>query len=112
MSTEQTQPENNEQPQQQEAINGDAANAVDQVLSKIDFDKISKDDVFSDIMQNSRIFAFRLMVGAAVLEQLILRERAKADGAELQPNEVVNPPAGEESQDQPDLTVVRDEEAK
>ena len=111
MSTEQTKPENNEQPQQQ-AIDGDAANAVDQVLSKIDFDKISKDDVFSDLMQNSRIFAFRLMVGAAVLEQLILRERAKAAGAELQPNEVVNPPAEETSQNQPELTVVRDEEPK
>ena len=55
-------------------------------------------------MQNSRIFAFRLMVGAAVLEQLILRERAKDDGAESQPN------AEEPSQEQPDLTVVRDEE--
>ena len=103
MSTEQTQPENNEQPQQQ-AIDGDAVNAVDQVLSKIDFDKVSRDDVFSDIMQNSRIFAFRLMVGAAVLEQLILRERAKDDGAESQPN------AEEPSQEQPDLTVVRDDE--
>ena len=111
MSKEQTQPEKNEQPQQ-ETVNGDSPNAVDQVLSKIDFDKVSKDDVFSDIMHNSRIFAFRLMVGAAVLEQLILRERAKAAGEELQPNEVVNPPEETASQEQPDLKVVQDDEAK
>ncbi len=103
--------ETNEQTNpQQEAVNGDAPNAVDQVLSKIDFDKVSKDDVFSDIMHNSRIFAFRLMVGAAVLEQLILRERAKAAGEELQPNEVVNPPEEKPSEEQPDLKVVQDDE--
>lgn len=94
--------------QQKQHVDADAANAVDQILSKIDFDKVSKDDVFSDIMQNSRIFAFRLMVGAAVLEQLILRERAKAEGQELQPNEVVNPPETEAS---PDLKIVPEEES-
>lgn len=54
------------------------ANSIDAVLSKIDFEKISKDDVFHDLMHNSKLFSFRLMVASALLEQLHIRDLAKS----------------------------------
>lgn len=54
------------------------ANSIDAVLSKIDFDKITKDDVFHDLMHNSKLFSFRLMVASALLEQLHIRDLAKS----------------------------------
>ena len=49
-------------------------NSVEAVLAGIDFEKISKDDVFHDLMHNTKLFSFRLMVASALLEQLHLRE--------------------------------------
>jgi hypothetical protein len=115
MSEEQNTPETGEQSQQQASANADAAQVINQILSNIDFDKVTKDDVVSDIMQNSRLFAIRLMVGAAVLEQIIVREKAKDDGEDAQPSdspEESSVAADEPIQDQPDLAVVPDEEAK
>jgi hypothetical protein len=110
MSEEQNTPETSEQSQQQASANADAAQVINQILSNIDFDKVTKDDVVSDIMQNSRLFAIRLMVGAAVLEQIIVREKAKADGEDAQPSD--SPEESSVAADEPDLSVVRDEEAK
>jgi hypothetical protein len=55
------------------------ANSIDAVLAKIDFDKITKDDVFHDLMHNSKLFSFRLMVASALLEQLHIRDLAKGE---------------------------------
>jgi len=63
------------------------ANSIDAVLSKIDFDKITKDDVFHDLMHNSKLFSFRLMVASALLEQLHIRDLAKS--GEATPDNVV-----------------------
>ena len=49
-------------------------NSVEAVLAGIDFDKITKDDVFHDLMHNTKLFSFRLMVASALLEQLHLRD--------------------------------------
>ncbi len=49
-------------------------NSVESVLAGIDFEKISKDDVFHDLMHNTKLFSFRLMVASALLEQLHLRD--------------------------------------
>lgn len=54
------------------------ANSIDAVLSKIDFDKITKDDVFHDLMHNAKLFSFRLMVASSLLEQLHIRDLAKS----------------------------------
>jgi hypothetical protein len=54
------------------------ANSIDAVLAKVDFDKITKDDVFHDLMHNSKLFSFRLMVASALLEQLHIRDLAKS----------------------------------
>lgn len=56
----------------------EVANSIDAVLAKIDFDKITKDDVFHDLMHNSKLFSFRLMVASALLEQLHIRDIAKS----------------------------------
>ncbi len=63
------------------------ANSIDAVLAKIDFDKITKDDVFHDLMHNSKLFSFRLMVASALLEQLHIRDLAKS--GETTPDNVV-----------------------
>lgn len=52
-------------------------NSVESVLAGIDFEKISKDDVFHDLMHNTKLFSFRLMVASALLEQLHLRDVVK-----------------------------------
>jgi hypothetical protein len=49
-------------------------NSVEAVLAGIDFEKITKDDVFHDLMHNTKLFSFRLMVASALLEQLHLRD--------------------------------------
>jgi len=63
------------------------ANSIDAVLAKVDFDKITKDDVFHDLMHNSKLFSFRLMVASALLEQLHIRDLAKS--GETTPDNVV-----------------------
>jgi len=66
---------NNEAPGTPEE---EVRNSVESVLAGIDFEKISKDDVFHDLMHNTKLFSFRLMVASALLEQLHLREVAKS----------------------------------
>jgi hypothetical protein len=46
---------------------------VAEAISGIDLNKLTKDDVFTDIINQAKLFAFRLMVGAALLEQLIIK---------------------------------------
>ena len=46
-----------------------------EAIKGIDLDKITKDDIFVDIIHQSKLHAFRLMVGAALLEQLIIKGR-------------------------------------
>lgn len=43
-------------------------------IAGIDLSKISRDDVFVDLIHNSKVFAFRLMVAASLLEQLMKRD--------------------------------------
>lgn len=49
-------------------------NSVEQVLAGIDLNKITPNDVFHDLMHNSKLFSFRLMVASALLEQLHLKD--------------------------------------
>ena len=62
-------------------------NSIDAVLAKVDFDKITKDDVFHDLMHNSKLFSFRLMVASALLEQLHIRDLAKS--GETTPDNII-----------------------
>jgi len=60
---------------------------VQQAIAGVDLSTISKDDVFVDIINQSKLFAFRLMVGAALLEQLIIKGQAEAVPADVQNTE-------------------------
>lgn len=63
-------------------------NSVEAVLAGIDFEKISKDDVFHDLMHNTKLFSFRLMVASALLEQLHLRDTVGKQSPEASDNVV------------------------
>jgi hypothetical protein len=54
---------------------------VQEAIKGVDLNTLTKDDVFTDIIHNSKLFAFRLMVGAALLEQLIVKGQAEAAAA-------------------------------
>ena len=54
---------------------------VQAVIRGVDLNTITKDDVFSDIIHQSKLFAFRLMVGAALLEQLIVKGQKEGEEA-------------------------------
>ena len=62
-------------------------NAVASILNNVDLDKVTKDDVFHDLMHNAKLFSFRLMVASALLEQLHLRQVAAS--AEPKPDNIV-----------------------
>lgn len=79
--------ENKEQPEMPGTPEQEVQNAVASVLNNIDWEKVTKDDVFHDLMHNAKLFSFRLMVASALLEQLHLRQVAAS--AEAKPDNVV-----------------------
>jgi hypothetical protein len=78
---------NNEAPEMPGTPEQEVQNSIQSILAGIDFEKISKDDVFPDLMHNAKLFSFRLMVASALLEQLHLR--GVAASAEQKPDNVV-----------------------
>jgi hypothetical protein len=68
--------QNNETPGTPEE---EIKNSVEQVLAGVDMEKITKEDVFHDLMHNSKLFSFRLMVASALLEQLHIRDVVKTE---------------------------------
>jgi hypothetical protein len=48
---------------------------IDKILEGIDLNTISKDDVFCDIINKSKIFSFNLLIAAALLERLIIKDQ-------------------------------------
>jgi hypothetical protein len=65
---------------------GQNVDPVQQIIANTDLTKLTKDDIFVDIINQSKLFAFRLMVGAALLEQLIIRDQP-APASEEKPSE-------------------------
>ena len=64
-------------------------NDIENMIANVDLEKVTKDDVFTDIIQASKLFAFRLMVGAALLERLIVKgkDNESQDSTEEKPAE-------------------------
>lgn len=56
-------------------------------IAGIDLSKISRDDVFADLIHNSKVFAFRLMVAASLLEQVMKRDGVQPEQPSEQPSE-------------------------
>jgi len=48
---------------------------IDKILEGIDLNTISRDDVFCDIINKSKIFSFNLLIAAALLERLIIKDQ-------------------------------------
>lgn len=67
----------------------DAADAVKNALKGVDVSKLSRDDVFSNLIQDAKVYAFRLMVSANLLEQIMVREGVTPNESEqpVQPTE-------------------------
>ena len=70
--------------EQTQAPQNQEFDAIEDVLKGIDIDALSKDDVFTDVIHNAKLFAFRLMVSAGLLERIILKSREKEAGNEPQ----------------------------
>ena len=48
---------------------------LEAAISQIDISKLTKDDIFHDIMHQAKFFAFRLTVAAALMEKLFIRDQ-------------------------------------
>jgi hypothetical protein len=90
--------------QEQPEIKVDPENPVESILSQIDINKVTKEDVFNDIMQHSKAFGFRLIIGAALLEKLALLDKPQQEEDSDQNETDVAPTA--EDTNQPNLEVV------
>ena len=90
--------------QEQPEIQVDPENPVESILSQIDITKVTKEDVFNDIMQHSKAFGFRLIIGAALLEKLALLDKPQQEEGSGQNETDVAPTA--EDTNQPNLEVV------
>lgn len=60
---------------------------IDKILEGIDLNAISKDDVFCDIMNKSKIFSFNLLIAAALLERLIIKDQPAVAETEVSETE-------------------------
>ena len=78
--------ETNEKPEMPGTPEQEVQNSIQSILAGIDFEKITKDDVFHDLMHNAKLFSFRLMVASALLEQLHLRGVVATPTQEAQEN--------------------------
>lgn len=48
---------------------------LEAAISQIDISKLTKDDIFHDIMHQAKLSAFRLTVAAALMERLFIRDQ-------------------------------------
>lgn len=94
--------EETKQPKQPEANAVSPEQTIESVLSQVDLEKVTADEVFQDIFQTTKAHAFRLMIGVALLEKLAAKKAAEASESTA--------PAPEKTET-PDLQVV-DSESK
>lgn len=72
-----------------------AASEVDpvaQVIDGVDISTVKRDDVFVDIIHQSKLFSFRLMVACGLLERILIRDQ-NAEAEKTQPDEKQEPTA-------------------
>jgi hypothetical protein len=67
--------------------------ALDAVLSQIDFNALKASEVLADLVSNTRALAFRLLVGSALLEEIAKRDQAETtDAPESAPEQTQEEP--------------------
>lgn len=57
------------------------ADHIQKVIENIDLNTITRDDIFVDLINKSKLFAFNLLIAAALLEKLIIKDRSEAEQA-------------------------------
>ena len=62
--------------------------ALDAVLSQIDFNALKASEVLADLASNTRALAFRLLVGSALLEEIAKRDEGASEAAPEQVEEI------------------------
>lgn len=60
---------------------GKMKEALDAVLSQIDFNTLKASEVLADLVSNTRALAFRLLLGSALLEEIAKRDQAETTDA-------------------------------
>ena len=53
--------------------------ALAAVISKIDFDNLKKEEVIADIVNQSKMFSFRMLIASALIEEINKKEKASND---------------------------------
>lgn len=66
-----------EETKQPEANAASPEQTIESVLSQVDLEKVTADEVFQDIFQTTKAHAFRLMIGVALLEKLAAKKAAE-----------------------------------
>jgi hypothetical protein len=86
-----------EETKQPEVDAASPEQTIESVLSQVDMEKVTADEIFQDIFQTTKAHAFRLMIGVALLEKLAAKKAAEASESTA--------PAPEQTET-PDLQVV------
>lgn len=68
----------------QEAPKEDGQNPIQDAVNQIDITKISRDDIFMDLIHKSKVYAYSLMVAAALLERLIVKSQSEEKDSDEQ----------------------------
>jgi hypothetical protein len=55
------------------------ADHIQKVIENVDLNTITRDDIFVDLINKSKLFAFNLLIAAALLEKLIIKDRSEAE---------------------------------
>lgn len=59
-----------ENTDQQATFDKKTQDALAAVLDKIDFDSLKKEEVIADIVHQSKMFSFRMLVASALIEEI------------------------------------------
>jgi len=61
-------------------------NPIEDAIKELDLNQITADDVFLDLINKSKLYAYSLMVAAAILEKLIIKNRGEQENAPVEQN--------------------------
>lgn len=63
-----------ENTEQQATFDQKTQDALAAVLNKIDFNSLKKEEVIADIVHQSKMFSFRMLVASALIEEINKKE--------------------------------------
>jgi hypothetical protein len=66
-------------PTEETPAPGAEEDPVQNIINQVDMSKVSKDEIFMDLIQNAKEFAFRLVVATSLMEHKIAYDKAQAE---------------------------------